>query len=693
MRHSISKVFTGMFGWDNKVETPTEALKDGLKTVSRILYAAGGLHDKRLSVAYSDKNSANMLSKNIVYLDSDVVLSGRKGYQTYDLRNDVLIGAALVGANAKLTANADYYEDLRENDEDIKRVYESTEFRASEMRVETEAPGLVEYLDARADYYAAPELMEQLQECASMEETHSSVACALLNNLLVHRSLADSVNMGVYNDVVNEAFGRLERCTDSRTRHEEAINVVNWFRETFDQEPEPEPEPEDNEDDKEPEDQEQCQDCQDSGKDKTEKDNDTDKEDEGEGNNDTDKEAEGEGNNDTDKEAEGEGNNNTDSDGKSDGEPKNDSNENGESSSQDNSSESNKQDGNSEDSNGTNQPAKAKPDLSEWNQQIAKEFTMISGDVNPDTGDCKAVRALRAPQPGDAGEEPGSVEIGEEQPCNGWGDEVEPASLRVDKIPDSNIEKYNSIKAEVLVGIRALVNKLSWTTQKPAMTEHGYRSGDLDEGSLSNLFISDDFPAVFQRTEVFNRPEVAVGIMVDESGSMHGPKIIAARKTAIMLSEAFRQISGTRVRVWGHTTEPHWDVNECLVIPYMTHEHQKPYSLAALDARSGNIDGAALWYAAQELAKHDNDAERRILFCISDGLPSGGQEDGVAYNRRKAEAARQIGVEVFGIGIQNAYTPEVGEALFGKDAFCIFPDVESAGQVIGAFITRTVNKM
>ena len=101
----------------------------------------------------------------------------------------------------------------------------------------------------------------------------------------------------------------------------------------------------------------------------------------------------------------------------------------------------------------------------------------------------------------------------------------------------------------------------------------------------------------------------------------------------------------------------------------------------------------ALRYAAMELMRYDSDAQRRILFCISDGLPSGGREDGVAYNRRKAEEARNLGVEVYGIGIQNAYDNATGEALFGRDAYCILPDVETAGRIIGAFITRSVNRM
>lgn len=606
-RESASKVITSMFGFDKPVKMDEkELLKDGLRTASRILYAAGGLHNRNLSVAYSNGESVNEVGGRVVYLDSDVVIKPRKGFEDYDVRNDVLVGSALVGANSKLTADPVFYDTLVEEDENIKRVYQATEFRASEMRVEHEAPGLTAYLDARSEYYVDPEFVQMLNDAVSAPETHSEVACALLNNALMHRTAGDSVDMGVYTEAVNEAIGRLERCEASEARHQEATEVVNWFKEMFDPETPPPPPGGGGDDD-----QDEDQDDQDG-------------------------------------------------DGESDGQP-------------------------------NEQPAK--PDMSGANQKFDKEMSVVSGEVQNETGDSKAVQAVQGqPAEGKYNPEKGEcgLEIGAEMPCNGWGDEVEPASTRVSPIAVGKKEWYDEIKSEVRVGIRALVNKLAWTSQLPSMTEHGYRSGDLDEGGLSNLFLNDPLPAVFQRTEIMARPDVAVGIMVDESGSMGWDgKIEAARRVTVMLTEAFSQIAGTRVRVWGHTSGYY----DCQIIPYVTAQNKCPHGIATMEARSGNIDGAALWYAAQELAKFDADAERRILFCISDGLPSGGQEDGVAYNRRKAEAARNLGVEVFGIGILDAYTPEVGERLFGKDAFCIFPDVESAGQVIGAFITRVVNRI
>jgi uncharacterized protein YegL len=635
MKRSASQVITSMFGFDRPDKMDEKALlKDGLRTVSRVLYAAGGLHDRHLSVAYSNGESVNQVSGRVVYLDSDVVLQPRKEFQDYDVRNDVLVGSALVGANVKLTADAQFYDTLQEEDENIKRIYQSTEFRASEMRVENEAPGLVPYLDTRSDYYVDDQLVQTLSDAVQNPETHSEVACALLNNALLHRNAGNAVDMGVYTEAVNEAVGRLERCKNSEVRHSEATEIVNWFREMFDPEPPPPPP------------------SGGSGEDEQE-DQDNQDENEGQGGGQGDQDA----NQDQGKNQGGQGD-----DGDGDGD-------------------------------GNGQPAK--PDMSEANKKFDQELTAVSGQVENETGDSQAVQAVYG-QPSNGNNTPSEgecgLEIGAEMPCNGWGDEVEPATITVQKVAIGYVDRYEAIKAEVRVGTRALVNKLAWTAQLPTMTEHGYRSGDLDEGSLSNLFLNDQNPAVFQRTEITARPDVAVGIMVDESGSMYGEKIEAARRVTVMLTEAFSQVAGTRVRVWGHTTGYYRD-DECVVIPYVTAQHKSPHGISTMEARSGNIDGAALWYAAQELAKFDADAERRILFCISDGLPSGGQEDGVEYNRRKAEASRNIGVEVFGIGILNAYTPHVGERLFGKDAFCVFSDVESAGQVIGAFITRVVNRL
>ncbi len=681
MRRSASKIITSMFGFNqSKHKDEASLLKDGLKTVSRILYAAGGLHDKHLSVAYSDGGSYNQVGGSVVYLDSDVVLRPRKGFEDYDIRNDVLVGSALVGANIKLTADDRIYEFVEEEEEDknISRVYQSTEFRASEMRVEKEAPGLTPYLDSRSDYYVDDKIIKALNTAAQEPETHSEVACALLNNALLHRNAGSVVDMSVYTESVNEAVGRLERCKDSKQRHKEAIEIVNWFREMFDPEPPPPPPNGGGDNDDQSQDDDQNQDGQGQGGQGKDDDQsqDDDQNQDGQGQSGQGQDNQGQDNDDQNQDGQGQSGQGQGGQGQG-GQGKDNQNQSGQG-----------QGGQPNDSNG--QPTK--PDMSGVNKKFDEELTIVSGAVNSDTGRHEVVKAISG-QPGQgqskASEPERGIEIGKDAPCNGWGDEVEPASIYVSPIAVGSKEDYDQIRSKVLVGIRALVNKLSWTSQEPDMTEHGYLSGDLDEGALSNLFLHDPLPAVFQRTETIVRPEVAVGIMVDESGSMYGEKIRAAQRVAVMLTEAFNQVSGTRVRVWGHTA----GCADCQIIPYVTALHKSPHGISTMMSRGSNIDGAALWYAAQELTKFDSDAKRRILFCISDGAPSGGKEDGVKYNRRKAEAARALGVEVFGIGILNAYTPELGERLFGKDAYYIFPDVESAGQVIGAFITRVVNRL
>ncbi|MBS1722529.1 MAG: VWA domain-containing protein [Armatimonadetes bacterium] len=656
MRKTASQTLTGMFAWDKADRQDKQALlKDGLRTVSRVLYAAGGLHDKHLSVAYSTGASENSVGGRVVFLDSDILLQDKPGFDE-DASNDVLVGSALVGANVKLTADAEVYSDVNatEKDENVKRVYNTTEFRAAEKRIEDEAPGLADYLDNRADYYLDPELVQALNDAAASEETSSEVACALLNNAMLHRGSAAQVEMGPYTEAVNEAIGRLERPDNSTARHETAQEVVAWFKELFDPE-EPPPPP------------------QGGGGDDDQDENDDQQESQGGGGSGQSGEGDNEGEPD---ENEGEPNDGDNPDGDGDKE--------------------------SDADNGDGKPKPAGPDMSEANSKFDKEMTVVQGTVENETGDSKAVVAIAGkPDDGDGdgdGKPGGAVDIGDDQPSDGWGDEVEPIAVRVEPHQRGNHASYEALKNELAVPIRSLFNKVSWTAQLPTMTEHGYRSGDLDEGGLSNLFIGDPRPAVFQRTEVFSRPDVVVGVMVDESGSMGGPKVEAAKRVATILIEAFRKVAGTRIRLWGHSTA--WEGGRyyegaelCVIYPYHTVADSDLSGVPGMKGRANNMDGAALWYAAQQLMLHDSDAQRRILFCVSDGAPGGGPVDGVEYNFRKAEAARKLGVEVYGVGIQNAYNEQTGTRLFGKEAFCILPDVESAGTVIGAFLTRTVNRL
>lgn len=588
------------------------------------MYAAGGLSGRSLKVAYSDGKTSNQLDQRTVFLDPNVVTNTREGYG-YDEVNDVLCGAALLGANSKLTADADTFNSATKlEDEWVKRMYYGSEFQAADARVDAEAPGLGTYLDARGGYYLTPEVASELSGAAADPQTSSDVACALLSNLLMHREAANAVERGVYDEAVREAYGRLAQCAGSSARLSEAKNLREWFKELFDVEQEPPPPPppcggeSEDEQDAKPEDQDE----QEGGQ---------------------------EGEDEQDAQPD---------EGDQDGEGEPELSDEGE-------------------------PVK----LGLTGEAIDKELSLIQGDAVEvelkDGGSMDDVMAVCG--------EGQALEEGEDEPANGWGDQAEPWSVRVVDTPKR--AGYESMVAELQPQIRVLVNKLQFTTQTPHVQEYGYLSGDLDEGGIEKLFLGDRHPAVFMQTEVFERPPIAVGLMVDESGSMNSSeKYIQARKVATMLAEALAQVPGVRIRIWGHSSEGYHQ--DCTVYEYITATNgglAGRSKLAGISARGENYDGAALGYAAEQLNLHDADCDRRILFCISDGMPSGGT-DGVTYNRFKAEQARRSGVEVYGIGVAGAYNETRGAELFGPNMFCVLSDVASAGSVISSFIVRMVNR-
>lgn len=111
-------------------------------------------------------------------------------------------------------------------------------------------------------------------------------------------------------------------------------------------------------------------------------------------------------------------------------------------------------------------------------------------------------------------------------------------------------------------------------------------------------------------------PTLSISILVDESGSMYGNKIEAAKATSIALLEMCRELD-VPFSVLGHST----DGEDCVIHSYAEfHADDGGERLLSMQSRGANRDGAALRYAAEILSKEQTD--RHLLLIISDGQPS-----------------------------------------------------------------------
>lgn len=114
------------------------------------------------------------------------------------------------------------------------------------------------------------------------------------------------------------------------------------------------------------------------------------------------------------------------------------------------------------------------------------------------------------------------------------------------------------------------------------------------------------------------RPKLTVCILVDESGSMMGRNIEAAKAAVIALFEMCRAL-GIRFGVFGHTCyDP--QVQMTCYVPFGSNDPMDRYRLLKISAQRNNRDGAALRYCAELLSKEQTD--RKLLIIISDGQPA-----------------------------------------------------------------------
>jgi len=133
---------------------------------------------------------------------------------------------------------------------------------------------------------------------------------------------------------------------------------------------------------------------------------------------------------------------------------------------------------------------------------------------------------------------------------------------------------------------------------------------------------------VFYRNILPNEmPELAVGLLLDESGSMSGyDRATYARATAIILHD-FCLSLGIPIMIYGHSTSGY-------SVDLFSHAEDDVvdlndrYRLMDISARSTNRDGAALRFVAERLSRRPE--EYKLLIIVSDGQPNHSGYSGTA---------------------------------------------------------------
>ena len=189
---------------------------------------------------------------------------------------------------------------------------------------------------------------------------------------------------------------------------------------------------------------------------------------------------------------------------------------------------------------------------------------------------------------------------------------------RISSVDEKLTEQYDMISAPLINISRQLQKSL--LKQLKENRRGGKQTGLMMGRRLDAHALCRNDGKVFYKNSLPNEiPELAVGLLLDESGSMCScDRCTYARASAIILYD-FCQSLDIPVMVYGHSTG--YDTVELYsYAEFESFDHDDKYRMMDISARSSNRDGAALRFVAEQLSKRPEAV--KLLILVSDGQPA-----------------------------------------------------------------------
>lgn len=189
---------------------------------------------------------------------------------------------------------------------------------------------------------------------------------------------------------------------------------------------------------------------------------------------------------------------------------------------------------------------------------------------------------------------------------------------RITDVDEELVEQYNAIAGPLLAISKQLQKSL--VQQLKDKQRGGKQTGLMMGRRLDAHALCRNDGKVFYKNALPNEiPEMVVGLLLDESGSMSScDRCTYARASAIILYD-FCQALRIPVMVYGHSTG--WGTVELhSYAEFESIDQNDKYRMIDIAARGSNRDGAALRFVAEQLSKRPE--EVKILILVSDGQPA-----------------------------------------------------------------------
>lgn len=213
--------------------------------------------------------------------------------------------------------------------------------------------------------------------------------------------------------------------------------------------------------------------------------------------------------------------------------------------------------------------------------------------------------------------------------------------------------KYDAIAKDLLPVSKALQRQIKQTLQERCC-DGGKMYGQIYGNRFEDRSIARIDGRYFSKTRLPQDPlKLAVAVLVDESGSMHGEREEAARRMAI-LCEDFTRGLNIPTLICGHSTEGAGTFALYSYVEFDKIDSNDKYRLVDIHARSQNRDGLALKIMCERLIKRPEEA--KLLIVVSDGLPCDYDYGGISAEREMQEICKEYrkkGIAIFAAAIGN----------------------------------------
>ncbi|MHA1279078.1 MAG: cobaltochelatase CobT-related protein [Candidatus Helarchaeota archaeon] len=286
--------------------------------------------------------------------------------------------------------------------------------------------------------------------------------------------------------------------------------------------------------------------------------------------------------------------------------------------------------------------------------------------------------------------------------------------IEVTSTPQSD-KKFTHIYNSIRSLIQITINQFKALFKSGAHPTSKLKFGRLDSRKMIRGLVNED-PHIFKKNILDKgKNEIAIALLIDQSGSMHGRKIVNAQKAAILFGEVLNALD-LNFSIYGWTDIEFYDtalidyfkkskfsvapwtpfdfppeINSEVLTMYCYKEFNDKYEvckkkLGQISAQCDNSDHNAIEFMTEILLRTKKRV--KILMVLSDGQPNarsyeyiccrhgrGGSNRwnignlGINLTRQAIENAQKFGIQTLCISIDNATNYQ--EQIYGQNNYIV----------------------